>query len=818
MRVPLRWIREYVDISASAEEIAERLTMAGTEVTEVARIGAEWDRVVIGRVDELARHGAADNLSVAKVDVGREQLTLVTAATNLREGDVVPVVRAGGRLSGDRVVEIRRFRGVRSEGMLCSGDELGISSDAESIYVLEASAPLGADLRDYLADDVLAIELTPNRPDCLGIVGIAREIAAVTGAPLRLPWAQTASPHPSRSQDTEGGSLRSRTANPVLVSVDDGDLCPRYTAAFLEGVRIAPSPQWLQRRLHLCGIRCINNVVDVTNYVMLELGQPLHAFDADRLKNMTIRVRRARTGERITTIDGLERELPPDALVIADAEAPVAIAGIMGGLGSEISPSTTRIVLESATFDGLSIRRTSRALHLATEASKRFDKGLDAELPPLASRRAISMLVQLSGAKAPESLADVVQPEGSRRTIPFTASDVAGLIGQSYSQEQIERSLSALGFELERHDDQFRAVVPRWRGDVEGKADIAEEVARIVGYDAIPTRLPSGAPPPPAEDPVLRWEAALRSALAAAGLQEVITYSLVDPYAVGKLDANAPYPPTAPDSNTIPVCNPMSVEHSRLRTTLLPSLLATVGANLRYQRRVAIFEIARVFLAPLAPLPREERRLGIAMAGRRAPDGWNTSAENLDFYDLRAAVEAAFRGLHVQCSVLASPAASWLHPVRGACLRAEGQDVGLMGQVHPRVAERFDIQGVEAYVAEIDLGAVLALAREEIAVRPLPRYPAVQRDLAFIVEEQVTHRQLSSVIRAAAGPLLESLALFDVYRGAPVPEGQISLAYALTFRAPDRTLADEEMSSAVKAIEREIANRLGGRLRGAPLD
>jgi phenylalanyl-tRNA synthetase beta chain len=690
-----------------------------------------------------------------------------------------------------------------SEGMLCSGDELGISPDHDSICVLEPEAPVGVDLGDFLGDDILDIELTPNRADCLGIVGIAREVSALTGAPLRLPEVASAS----------GGGSASKL---VQVFVDATDLCPRYCAGVIEGIGVAPSPAWLQRRLHLAGMRAINNIVDVTNYVMLELGQPLHAFDARLLRDSTIRVRRARQDERIVTLDGTERILSGDMLVIADASSPVAVAGVMGGLNSEIGEATQTIVLESATFDPKSVRRTSRALRLGTEASKRFDKGLDVELPPYAARRALGLMADLAGGRTHYDLVDVRAAVEAPRRIDFTVADVEGLIGHRYGGDRIDEILRSLGFESGRQGDHFHATVPSWRGDVEGKADIAEEVARIAGYDAIPVALPSGSLARGAEDETLRWEEIVRSALASAGLQEVKTYTLVDPYALTRIDAAAPFPPTTPDSETMPIANPMSMDQSRLRTMLLPSLLRTLGANLRHHRRAALFEMARVFLPPLDPLPKEERRLGIVMAGSRVPAGWNTTEAPLDFYDLKGVLEAAFRAIHASLDVPEPTTAPWLHPARGATVGAEGAGgrLGVMGQVHPVVAERFDVDGVEVYAAEIDLGAMLALAHEEVEIRPLPRFPAVERDIALIVDERVTHGQIAAEIRAAAGPTLERLALFDLYRGAQVPEGHRSLAFSLTFRDPDRTLADEEVDTAMRAIERQTAERCGARVRG----
>ncbi len=802
MRVPMRWLREYVDPPLPTEEIARLLTMAGTEVGNVLHIGAAWERIVIGRVLTFERHPNADNLNLAQIDVGGEEITLVTAASNLKPGDVIPVVRSGGRLTADRPIDARKFRGITSEGMLCAGAELGITPDADSICVLEPEAPIGEELRDFLGDDVLDIELTPNRADCLGIIGIAREVSALTGAPLRLPEV------PSLSSDA--------VANRVKVIVEDSQRCPRYVAGVIDGVKVGPSPAWLQRRLHLAGMRAINNIVDVTNYVMLELGQPLHAFDATSLAEATIRVRRAGTEERMTTLDGVERTLDSEMLVIADAREPVAIAGIMGGLHSEVSDQTKTIVLESANFDPKSVRRTSRTLRLGTEASKRFDKGLDVELPPFAAQRALGLMAELAGGRIEPGLLDVHAGHERPRTIDFRVTDVEALIGQSYGAEVIERILQDLGFETGRQGEFFHATVPSWRGDVEAKADIAEEVARIAGYDAIPVALPSGSLGRAPEDPALRWEEVVRSALAAAGLQEVKTYSLVDPYALTRLNAAAPFPPTTPDSGTIPLSNPMSMDQSRLRTMLLPSLIKTLGANLHHEPRVAIFELARVYLPPLDPLPREERRLGIVMAGTRFPASWNAPESPIDFYDLKGAVEAAFRAVRAQLGIPEPATAFWLHPARAATVRADGSahNLGLMGQVHPVVAERFDVAGSEVYAAEIDLSGLLALAREEVSTRPLPRFPAVERDVALIVPESITHEQVAAVIREAAGSALERLGLFDVYHGSQVPAGHRSLAFSLTFRAPNRTLSDEEVDGAMSAIERQASEKLGAQVRG----
>ncbi len=799
MKLPLSWIREMVAVEVPPKELAHALTMAGTEVESLQRVGADWKRVIVARIQELDRMPKTDNLFVARIDAGEGLHTVVTGAPNLRVGDKVPWVQPGGELPGGFQIMRRTFRGVESEGMLCAADELGIGTDHEGIYVLEPNAPVGVPLEQYFDETVLELKITPNRPDTMNVLGIAREIAALFGLPLRLP---------SFELPAGGPSVDSL----VQVAVADPDLCPRYSASVVLGAQVRPSPTWMQRRLFLSGVRPISNLVDVTNYVMLEVGQPLHAFDRDKLAG-TITARRARPGETITTLDGQERELPPGTLVIADARGAQAVAGVMGGLASEVSETTRDVVIEAANFDRTSIRRTSRALRLATEASKRFERGLDPEMTVPAAARAAALMVELAGGTAASGVADAYPAPPAPRIITTSATRVAGLLGKSYPVPEIRDVLDRLGFAVEVAGETIRATVPSWRVDVEGPADIAEEIARITGYEQIPNTLPAGALPEPYPNPVRRWGLKAKRALAAAGLQEVMTYSLVDEQASARLDSGAPYPAPVPPAPGIRLANPLSMELSTLRTTLLGSLLETVRSNLRHTSRVAIFELARVYLPPLDPLPTEQHRLALALTGPRRPTSWSEREEPFDFFDLKGAVEAALSALGLRDVAWRPETHPTLHPGQAAVLEWQGQRVGIAGQVHPVVAERFELDSA-VFVAELDFELLAQVANETPPIVTPPRFPGVDMDIAAVVDDTTSHAAVVEAIRAAGAPLLESVRLFDVYRGEPIPPGKKSLAYSLTYRAPDRTLTEAEASEVHQRIEQRLRDQFNAQIRG----
>ena len=828
MKVPLSWLRDFVDIELPAAELAHQLTMAGLEAEAVEEIGAEWDRIVVVQIVDLARHPNADNLLIAKVDRGDGTSTIVTGAPNLAVGQKVPLVMAGGKLPGGIEIGARKFRGVTSDGMLCAGDELRISDDHSGIYVLDNDAPLGEDLRRLLGDFVLDLYVTPNRVDWMSVIGIAREIQALTGNVMRPPrWSLP-------EGDVSAGEL-------CRIEVLDPDLAPRYSATVIRDLQIRPSPGWMQRRLYLSGVRPISNVVDITNYVMLETGQPMHAFDGGKLDRGIV-VRRARPGERITTLDGQERVLGSDMLVIADHSVPIGVAGVMGGGNTEIGPETRLVILESASFEPRSLRRTSRDLNLKTEASRRFERGLDPALTIPSAARATQLMVDLADGRPAAGAIDLYPlPEPPRR-VALRLEDVAVLLGKQYEREEVTSVLERLDFTVEAGGESLQVTVPSHRRDVERKADLVEEVARITGYAAIPEVLFQGRIPEPKLDRRRALEERAKLTLVAAGCQEVITYSLVSPTQTARLMADPS--PEVPDraqagspresdsalealpSNIGPtpwggelprIANPMSVEQSALRPTLLGSLLETVSANLRNRERVWCFELAHVYLPPFEPLPREPRYLAIALAGQRLAATWASTPEPMDFFDVKGVIEQLFIALGAHGVTFRPASHPTLQPGQTGelvvGLPAEPRRLGIVGRLHPRVARRFDLEAAPVMLVELDFDALCEIASDALTSTVLPRFPALQLDLALEVAEAITHEHIVAELRQAGGELLEDIRLFDVYRGAPLAEGHKSLAYKLAFRAPDRTLADEDIAEHLSAIELHLAERLGARIR-----
>jgi phenylalanyl-tRNA synthetase beta chain len=804
MKVPLSWVREYVDSDLPPKELAHRLTMAGTETESITEIGADWERVVVVQVVDLDRHPNADNLLIAKVDRGDGTSTIVTGAPNLAVGQKVPLVMAGGKLAGGVEIGRRTFRGITSEGMLCAGDELGLSADHDGIYILEDDAPVGEELRRLLGEVVLDLYITPNRADCMSIIGVAREIQALTGNRMRrLQWAPPTGESPAAAL--------------CRVEVADPDLAPRYSATVIRDLEIRPSPPWMQRRLYFAGVRPISNVVDITNYVMLETGQPMHAFDGGKLEGGIV-VRRARAGERITTLDDQERALGPDMLVIADRRVPVGVAGVMGGANTEIGPETKLVVLESANFNPASIRRTSQELGLKTEASRRFERGLDPGLTVPSAARATQLMVELANGRPAGGVIDVYpRPEEPRR-ITLRLGDLERLLGKRYERDEVVRVLENLEFAVAPSDAALEVVVPGHRRDVERKADLIEEVARISGYDAIPEVIFQGRIPEPTLDRERLLEERAKLTLGAAGCQEVINYSLVHPSQAAQLDLRAAWPPPeGAGSDLIRVSNPMSVERSALRQTLLGGLLENVWANLRYRDRVWCFELARVYLPPLDPLPREPRRLAVALSGPRRPASWASPPEATDFADLKGILEQLLDRLGVHGVVYRPTEHPTLQTGRTAELvvgpPGAPRPIGVAGQLHPLVADRFDLEGRAVMLAELDFDALCELASDALTSTRLPEHPDLKLDLALVIDEAITHEQVLEELRQAGGELLADVQLFDVYRGPPIPEGKKSHAYALSFRAPDRTLTDAEVAPHIDAIELRLAERLGARIR-----
>jgi len=804
MKVSLKWLRDYVDIKLAPEEIAERLTMSGLEVKGIQTIGGTWDNVVIGEVIAVNPHPNADRLKLATVDLGTGQITVVCGAPNIGLGQRVPFANIGARLIDAHTEEAillkpAKIRGVASEGMVCSEKELGISDSHEGILVLSPEAPIGAPLGDYLGDVNFDFDVTPNRPDCLSVIGVAREIAAITGGPLRLPQI-----HYEELEDSIGSF--------ASVDIAEPDLCPRYCASLITGIKIAPSPSWLQQRLNSCGMRPINNVVDVTNYVMLEYGQPLHAFDYPKLKGRQIIVRRAGNGEAITTLDGSERALNPDILVIADKEEAVAVAGIMGGLDSEVTDKTDTILLESANFNQAAIRRGCGHLQFQSEASIRFDKGLNSELPLLPLKRATQLLLELAGGKAAKGIIDVYPGKLKPKPILLSAQEVKRLSGLKVNIDGILKVLKALGFECQEGDSgsQISVSVPYWRSDVKCSADLVEEVVRIIGYEKIPiTRL--GSPLPQQESklsPSARQsnlEEKLRNILTGFGFQEVLTYSLVSLEKLQKLSPKLELkiPP-------LKVANPMTREQEYLRTSLRSGLLSTLSYNQKFeQASIRLLEIGKAFLPRGKDLPEEREMLCAVLSGPRAELSWQADKGPLDFFDAKGVVESLLNPLGLKASFDIGDD-EILFPGRGADIIVEDDKVGIVGEVHPRVAQAFELSGA-ACLIEIDLEKVLAKITKIKEYEPIPRFPSVTRDIALVVDEQVSYRRAENIIRSF--PLVTQITLFDLYRGEQIPEGKKSFAIRIIYQSPKYTLTDEEVDQTQEQMLARLHQELGANLR-----
>ncbi len=802
MRIPLSWLREYVDVDLPAEAVAERLTLAGLEVSAVERLGEGIQGVVVGQILEKGPHPNADRLSLCRVTDGRDTYEIVCGATNMKAGDKVALARVGARLPGGFKIKKAKIRGQVSHGMMCSERELGLGEDHSGIIILPPDAPVGQDLTEYLGlpETVLEVEITPNRPDCLSVVGVAREVAALTGAALRVPDPRVPEDGPPVEQETS-------------VEIRSPDLCHRYAARVVRGVRIGPSPAWMRRRLEACGVRSINNVVDVTNYVLLELGHPLHAFDMDRLAGGRIVVERARDGARFVTLDGQERLLDAETLMICDAEKPVALAGIMGGENSEVQPDTVNVLLESAWFLPTNIRRTARRLGLRTEASYRFERGTDVEGLIRALDRAAELLAALAGGTVSRGIWDAypVRHEPAHVTLRFRK--VRDLLGTDVPPEEACGILERLGMELEeRAADGVTVRVPTHRVDLEREVDLVEEVARIRGYHTVPAtlpRVPMSADEPPQEH---RLAERARDLLVGCGLHEAITWTFGDPEDDRRLRI-----PEGDRPAKVRIQNPLGVETSVLRTSLLPGLLRAVGTNQRRQvRDVRLFEVGRTFHPePDARLPREVLRVGAVLAGHREPLAWWAGPWPVDYHDAKGVAEVLLEGLGVG-GARWEPAGDipWLHPGRAARIRAGGETLGWVGEIHPVVAEAWDLDGPVA-AFEVDLEASARHARQPGRFPGLARFPGTERDLAVVIPREVTARQVLDVIQALGSDLIERVVVFDVYRGEKLPPDRVSLGLRVTYRAPDRTLTDEEIRQEEARVLAVLAERVGASLRQA---
>jgi len=799
MRVPLSWLRQYVDVDLPVQELAHRLTMAGIEVGEVEVIGG-WKEVFVGHVTDVRPHPNADRLRLCVVTTGAEELEVVCGAPNVASGQKICFAKVGANIYNTHserheTLEAAKIRGVESQGMICSAIELGLGDDHSGIIVLPDDAPTGTPLDDYLGDTVLDLELTPNRLDCLSVLGVAHEVAALTGKTVREPEA---------SYEESGPPITEW----VNISVDSPELCRRYTASLLLGVKIGPSPQWLQDRLTRAGLRPINNVVDVTNFVMLEYNQPLHSFDYDLIKDATVIVRRARPGEVLTTLDSVERKLTDEHLVIADANDAIGLGGVIGGANSEISENTVNVLLESATFDGTNNRETAQSLGLRTEATLRFEKGLRPELAPIALRRATGLIQEVAGGTVAPGIVDVLSDDGAEPPmVTLTSSKIKRMLGMEVDLKKVQEIMDALGFTWEPEGDAaLKVTVPYWRNDVNIEEDLVEEVVRTIGYDSVPTTMLSSPIPFQQPVPVMGLRDQIKDVLAAAGMQEVINYPLVTLQQLEQVEHL--------DRSALPlrVANPMSSDREYLRTTLRASLLANLAANQGHSAGpLRMFEAGRVFWPRTGDLPEERETVAGVLAGLRHEPSWLEDDSLLDFFDVKGVVESVLGHLGVTATYepVDDPA---FHPGRCAAIKSGDSLLGLVGEVHPVVMERLGLESPQVAAFELYLEPILAaLPSSERQFEPLPRYPSATRDLALVMPSDVDAGRVTQLILRHRG--VDRAELFDIYAGENVAEGTKSLAFHVYFQARDRTMTNEEVNRSLDGLLRTLEQELNVTLR-----
>lgn len=795
MKVPLSWLKEYIKLDLTPSEIANKLTLSGLEVDGYAPIGAEFEGVVVAQVLEVEKHPNADKLVVAQVTDGPEIFQVVCGAPNCRKGLKVALAKIGAVLKDEKgeVFQIKKskIRGVESSGMLCAADELGLAEKSEGILELPQDAPLGTSLSDLYGDTLFEISLTPNLSHCTSILGVARELSAITGLPYHLPEANLG--------ETRGESEKEN----FRVTVLDAEDCPRYACRLINGIQIAPSLDWLKRRLEQCGLRSINNVVDATNYVLLELGHPLHAFDYHRLEGHQIVVRKATEGESIQTLDGKERQLKASQLVIADVRRPVAIAGVMGSSNSEVHEGTTDIVLESAYFHPVSIRRTSRDLGLSTDASKRFERGTDPNLIPFALDRAAGLIQSLAGGKVSARMLDIKLREFPELVVPCRLERINRVLGTCLSRGEVENIFNSLQF-AHRYDesDSFLVSIPTYRVDIKAEIDLIEEVARLYGYENIAkgravyhsSVLPS--------DPLYLFEKEVQKRLIAEGLQEFLTCDLIGPTLLNIVQDDS----ISVDA-IVRVLNPTSIEQSILRTSLLPSLLQVVKHNIDHQNpHVAGFEVGKIHFKDNDQY-QEPSVVGIILTGKSSPQHWSDRSEDFDFFHLKGMVENLLREFGVHHVVFKNLGLKTFHSGRQASVFVDSLEIGSIGEIHPAIQRRLDVSQ-RVLFGEFNLNDLMSVAKPIDHIRPLPIYPGSERDWTVTIKQSVPYSSVMDAIRTQASPILEDLLLLDIYRSEKLPAGFQNMTLRFKYRDPSRTIEQETVDAAHHRILTEVVKYL----------
>ena len=809
MKASLQWMNEYVplDLNRPAQELADELTQAGIPVEEVLSMDPGLKKIYTGKIVEITKHPDADKLQVCQVQClseDGEEITkqIVTAATNVAVGQIVPVAYHKSRLADGTEIKKGKLRGVVSEGMFCSVAEFGISSDlvrpeeAQGIYIFPEGTPIGLDIKEALMldDTVYEFELTANRADCFSMVGLSREFGIMTNQKALFPVIMV---------NENGESIEGKAS----VAIEAHDLCTRFTSRLVTNVTIEPSPLWMQNRLRNSGIRPINNVVDVTNYVMLELGQPMHAYDYDCVADHTLIARRAKAGETLTTLDGNERELNESMLIIADTKGPIGVAGVMGGLTSEVTDKTTNVLFEAAVFNGPSIRRTSKALGMRSEASGRFERGVNHKYTAYAIDRAAQLLQQICpSCKVSVGVIDVYPEPVEQRTVTFTAEQINDYLGTSIEKDRMVDILTKLEFGITESGDTIEALVPTWRDDVTGMPDIAEEVARIVSYDNIAPTIPVAILSSGGMTPKKALTKEVTHYLAHAGLSQIITFSFMHKDGL----TNMMLPEGDNRYTAIPILNPISEEFPYMRTTLVPAVIEAAKRNIAQQNKdLWLFETANVYepkALPLTEVPHERPMACGIMMGKVTEAAWNQAQRDTDFYDVKGVVDGLLAKLGLTQYNIQPSSESYYHPGVSAHYTVNGVTIANYGELHPQVVKNFDLSG-KVYMFEIDLEAVLSITVPPFRYQSFSKFPGTSRDLAIVAPVSVTSGDIVALIKEHGGEYLESVSIFDVYEGEHIEAGYRSLAYNLQFRSMEGTLNDEDIDGAIQAIIDALATK-----------
>lgn len=812
MQVSIKWLKDYIDFTETPEQLADKLTMAGIPVENVVDPGEGLEKVVTGRIEKLEPHQNSDHLQICTMNVGlAENIIIVTGAQNVAEGQVVPVAMVGAHLPNGMKISKGKLRGVASNGMLCSAQELKLDLEKlpeeqkTGIFILPSDTPVGIPAKDVLGlnDVVLEFELTANRADCFSVFGLVREIAAITGNKPHFPEIKV-----NEDDNTKLNDIFS-------VEIADPDLCSRFSTRMLKNVKIGPSPEWMQQRLEGAGIRSINNVVDVTNFVMIELGHPMHAYDYDKITGKKLIARRAIEGEELHTLDDTSRKAKGEMLVIADSEKAAGLAGIMGGFETEITDTTTTtVVLESADFYGPCIRRTARACGLSSEASGRFERGVDSETTIKALDRAAQLLQEMGACTVCEGIVDVYPNPKQANYVTFTPEQINNHLGTNIAKDVMLNIITSVGFDVTKDEnDEITVKVPSWRNDVTCMADISEEIARLHGFDKIKSTLPNGVSMQGTQSAKQTFIDKVKASLSSQGLYETISFALTNEETFNKLNI----PQDSPLRKAVPIMNPLSDEYPLVRTTLLSSIFDNLARNLaRKNDDVALFEVGSVFFPkalPVTELPDEVVKIAGAITGRRNAQGWNQTNDMVDFYDAKGIIEELLANLRVTRYTVEAGTHYAMHPGKTALFKKGRDVIATVGEVHPAVLSAYGITK-PVYIFELDATIVMKYMAKDLKYKALPKYPATSRDLAMLVDVDVNAADIEKAMTKAAGQNLTQITLFDVYTGKQVEEGKKSLAFSLTFQSNDKTLTDAEIDPAIEKIVAKLQKDFNANLRG----